>query len=101
MTPNDFGLSMIEQAYRKRASAHAVSRGVPLDERAAYWLVPIEHQPRLYSELEAQRSLIFDQSTRRATLYGLPIRFTVGDPPETPEIQLVMEPESYVAARMG
>lgn len=99
MKHNDFGLSMIEQASCKRAAAFAVSHGTPLDKRSAYWLAPIEHKLRLYREFEAIGYLVLEAETGTTTLHGLPVRFTVGDPPETPEIQLVMEPESYVASR--
>ena len=91
MKPADFGLSMMDQAHRLRRHAVAVSRTTELDAKTCMWLVRNDHKYRLYDELSAA-DLVDVRGVNTVELLGLPVRFTVGDPPETPELQLVMEP---------
>lgn len=91
LTPDDFRLSLVEEAYRLRRGALAQSGGYQLDPKTAMWVI------RLDAWRESQASADFLKvvqygPTVRNELLGLPVRLTIDDSPDAPMIQLVMEP---------
>ncbi|MEN6302281.1 MAG: hypothetical protein ABFD96_06110 [Armatimonadia bacterium] len=96
MKPEDFTKgTMYEQAHRLRYAAIAQNKsGNDLDEKTAMWLVRVERKHDLLKEIHDHGDYFAIQ--RGIKLLGLPVRFTVGDSPDTPELQLVMEPVLFI-----
>jgi hypothetical protein len=80
LTPDDFKLPLIEEAYRLMHSAVANSSRSRLDERTSLWLSSDFFPGVAY------------KSNRRKELLGIPVRLTYDDDDDVPMIQLVMEP---------
>lgn len=96
LTPDDFKVSIFEEAAHLRRTALGRSNGNLLDPKTALWLVT----PSGWEEMRrsADLSTAFDPgfygaALTQPTLYGLPIRVTVNDIEGTPHIQLVMQPD--------
>lgn len=94
MKPEDFGMSMLDQARWLRRTALAQSASHALDEKTCTWLIRYEFKGRLLEELWAagHMNVIPMARNENMSLLGVPVRFTVDDPGGTPELQLVMEP---------
>lgn len=92
MKTEDFGLSILARA----ASLYrAMRRNIHHDNCRGYWLIPYLLKPRFRDECVKSIGLYQAGMVDRVnldTLHGLPIRYTVGDDPTTPEIELVVEP---------
>lgn len=95
MTPEDFKFTLTEQAHRLRQHAIAMSHTHRLDEKTSQWLVKDHAWRDLIRSADYNQHLEIDFNPQRMrkTLLGLPVRVTVDDDPETPDIQLVMEPQ--------
>ena len=93
MKTEDFGPSILDRAatlYR------AMRRNINHDKSSGYFLIPYSLKVRLMDECIAKSIGLFQANmvdrVSMDTLHGLPIRYTVGDDPTTPEIELVVEP---------
>lgn len=64
--------------------------GLSLDRNSAMWLVRLEAWEMFQREMA--RSGTVSEIARTRTLMGIPIRVTVDDDPDTPAVQLFMEP---------
>ena len=94
-----FGRTIVEEANRLRRHKIAVSRSsqTPLDERSTMWVMRMEAWQELISLSEIFALGICD--VQRKTLFNWPVRLTVDDHPDTPMIQLVMEPLIHMRKR--
>lgn len=94
MTPDDFKLTVMEEAWRLRRSALARSATHTLDERTAIWVIRMDAWRELKMSADYVNSISIGVG-RRKELMGLPVRVTIDDEPDVPMIQLVMEPEMF------
>lgn len=104
MNPGEIDpFKLMDEAYRLFREARAWSRGGPVDETTAQWLMTAEAWDFFRAEVERDTySMAVRPGMRR--LMGIPIRLTCDDDPNTPLIQLVMEPRiepRFSAGRLG
>jgi hypothetical protein len=84
-------MTMLAQAYQLKAAAISRSAsGNILDQNTCTWLVRDDCRDLLMREIDPL--LAQENRQPKMLLMGIPIRFTVRDEPDTPELQLVMEP---------
>jgi hypothetical protein len=84
-------MTMLAQAYQLKAAAISRSAsGNILDQNTCTWLVRDDCRDLLMREIDPL--LAPENRHPKMLLMGIPIRFTVRDEPDTPELQLVMEP---------
>lgn len=98
MKPEDFGFSITQRAYELWRAHIARFGHIPLDNKAAYWLVPERLRSRLRSEIKTPTSRPISP-VEQWVLLDIPIRWAVDDPPGTPEIQLVMKTDLFAGKR--
>ena len=96
LTPDDFKFDLLHHAQQIRSLAMAISRSHELDTNTAQWIVT----ETAWREFQMRRDFLthisFDSGGKtRNELMGLPVRVTFRDDPDTPPIQLVMEPLLY------
>ena len=94
MKPEDFQLSILEDAYRLRRHAMQRSQTHELDPRTSMWVIRDTGWRELMMACGYLNYIVCEpgpKSTRRELL-GLPVRVTIDDDPDVPMIQLVMEP---------
>lgn len=92
MTPDDFKLPLVEEAHRLRLGALEHSGGSRLDPKTTMWVIRKEAWRDFQCSADFLRTVQFGPTTRNE-LMGLPVRLTIDDSPDTPLIQLVMEPK--------
>ena len=96
LKPEDFTKgTLINRAYSLLQAAMMRSAGgLELDRKSAVWLIPEKHRWDLFSEM-GDHHMYLSHHTNPAggvSLFGMSVRFTLGDPDSTPEIMLVLEP---------
>jgi hypothetical protein len=89
LTPDDFKFRLMERAHMLRRQAIARSAGHQLDPKTTMWVIRREAWREF---LMSQDYLEHMQSCKEKKLLDLPVRVTVDDDPDTPMVQLVMEP---------
>lgn len=93
MTPDDFKHTALDEAWRLRQMAIAHARnGFDLDEKTAMWVMTDAGWREIVASADYAASHMTTAPKHPLTLFGLPVRLTYGDAPDTPAIQLVMEP---------
>jgi len=93
MMSKESDLSLIDEAHRLLYWAVAQSSRSRLDEKTSMWVIKRDAWLKFMSSQESARLLVVDLTgARRNELLGLPVRLTIGDEPDVPMIQLVMEP---------
>jgi len=78
------------QAYAIKIRAISMSETHKLDHKTAVWVITYSAWMSFLEDMS--RSPVDFLPSRNKTLLGIPVRITVEDDPETPEIQLLMEP---------
>lgn len=91
MTPDDFKMPLIEEAYRQRHWALSHSRSHKLDPQTSLWIIRVEAWREFQLSADFVKSISIGPK-HRLELLGLPVRLTINDEPDVPMIQLVMEP---------
>lgn len=93
LRPEDFTKgTIISQARALRDAAIARSGSFELDPKTMCWLITLEAHRKLRLEYDPRLGYVQFDSSGRWWILGLPARITTWDPPDTPELQLVMEP---------
>lgn len=95
LTPESFRHTIMDEAYRLRHFALRQYRTHDLDEKSAMWVIRSE----AWDELRKWADFVGGLDYRANQLMGLPVRVTIYDSPDTPMIQLVMEPTLYQPPR--
>ena len=98
MKIKDFSKTLLDDAYRLRMAAIKHSKGHELDPKTAIWVMTIDAWLEILRHKDYTASgLIQDPNMERGQkrLMGLPVRTTIDDDPDTPMIQLVMEPDLH------
>ena len=84
------------QAYAIKIRAISMSGTHKLDHKTAVWVITYSAYRSFLEDMSLMsygaRDSAADLHSRNKTLLGIPVRITVEDDPETPEIQLLMEP---------
>lgn len=94
-TPADFHRTLLDEAYRLRSSVMAVSRlGVNLERSSALWVIRLD----AWKELRRHQDYSSAVQCQPNRLFNLPVRLTIDDDPDTPMIQLLMEPQLWATA---
>lgn len=94
LTPGDFKFQLLEHAHVLRRHAIALSPGkYPLDPKSSMWVIREEAWKEfLMSEQFLMHAARGKDGRVKKELLGLPVRITFDDEPDTPMVQLVMEP---------
>lgn len=98
LTPEDFRFDLLHHARMLQRYALAESSGRPLDPKTSQWVIRREAWNEFRQAMDFLTVTGAVQINSRAaawTLLGLPVRITVDDHPDTPMVQLVMEPMLY------
>lgn len=94
LTPDNFKIPLVEEAYRLRRHAIAQGSTHALDEKTSFWVVRMEAWREFMKSSDFVKMARFSVDGRmRNELFGLPVRITTHDENDVPMIQLVMEPK--------
>ena len=96
LTPDDFKFDLLHHAQQLRRWAVQRSSSHRLDPKTTQWIITETawREFQMSRDFMANITYAIDGKTRN-TLFGLPVRVTFQDDPDTSPVQLVMEPLLY------
>lgn len=93
LTPADFKFQLLEHAHFLRGHAIARGHGYDLDPKSTLWLIREEAWREFLMSPEFLMHAQHGKDGRvEKKLLGLPVRLSFEDDPDTPMVQLLMEP---------
>jgi len=96
LTPDDFKFDLLHHAAQLRHWALERSNSHELDPKTTQWIITETAWREFLMSRDFVSHITFDNDGKtRNTLMGLPVRVTFSDDPDTPPVQLVMEPLLY------
>lgn len=93
LTPDDFKFDLLHHAAQLRHRAMNQTSSTYLDEKTTQWIITETAWREFQMSRDFLQNVTFDRGGKtKNMLMGLPVRVTFRDDPDTPPIQLVMEP---------
>lgn len=97
----EYGKAFLEDAWAQYESAVAIAQSCTLDEKTTHWIVNANAWLQFKRSPEFSNMVMTTGDPQIKKLFDIPVRLTIDDAEDMPEIVLMMEPMLYAQPNPG